>query len=101
MLSREMIEELLVVEEVHFAEVTPGMRQDFSLFFIARISKLNMGFKLFHMIDALLSDKDQSTFQTDLAERLLVALFKMSLQRINALVLIARIALGNQTLKRP
>ena len=38
-LTRKMVEELLVIEEVHFAEVAPGVRKDFSLLFISRIAK--------------------------------------------------------------
>lgn len=72
MLSGEVVEEKLVVEEVLFAEVAPGMREDFGLSVIAWVSVLNMGFEFLDVVDPLLPNEYESAFETNLAEGFLV-----------------------------
>ena len=73
-----MVIEQLVIEKVPFTEIAPWMWENFSLSIIARISKFNMIFELFNMIESLLSNEDQSAFQTNLAERFLMLRLQVS-----------------------
>ncbi len=94
MLSRQMIKEYLVIKEVLFAEIAPRMRQYFCLAIIACISKFNMCFQLLHVIDTLLPNKHQTTLQTNLAESLLVVHLQMTLERLNVVETVTRVALA-------
>ena len=72
MLSRQVVVELLIVEEVLLAEVAPGVRQDLGLLFVARVSVINVSTQEVRVVEPLLFDKDQATFEAYLAVGLLV-----------------------------
>ena len=50
MLSAQVVEEPLLIEEVFFAEIAPGVGKNFSLLFVARVSVLDMGPELLQMV---------------------------------------------------
>jgi hypothetical protein len=56
------------------------MRQYFWLLFRAHVSKLNMVLQIFNVVEFLLSNEDESAFDADLTESLLVVGFQMGLQ---------------------
>ena len=76
-----VIEKAQVVEQELFTEVAVRMGQDVSVSFVCAVTILNVSSQSFDMVQSLLSDKHSSSFQTNLAERLFMLSFHMSLQR--------------------
>ena len=101
MLSAQMVEEDLVIEEVLLAEIAPGVRQDLSLPVGAWVPVVDVISYHFDVVKALLPNEDQSTFQTDLAKGLLVLFLQVDFECFGRLELIMRIAAMDEALKLP
>lgn len=97
-LSIQMIDEHQLVEEILLAEITPGVRQYFCLSVRTRISLLNMLPHMLDVVESLLSDEDEATFQTNFAESLLMLSLQMLLQSLNVVELVARIAIKDKAM---
>ena len=79
----QMFHKCVHVEEELLAEVTPGVRQDFSTTVGGRIAFLNMASQILHVIDPLLPDKDSPSFETDHAESLLMCVLHVASQTVH------------------
>lgn len=62
MLSAQVIEESLIIEEVFLAKVTPGMRKNLGLSLGTNIAMINVVSKPGCLIQSLLSNEYQSPF---------------------------------------
>ena len=78
-----MIHKRQIIVEEFAAEVAPRVRQDFGIALICRIPMIDMISKLFHVINALLTNKHSSTFETYLAESFLMLSFHVHAQKID------------------
>jgi hypothetical protein len=77
---RQVVEELQVIEQELFTEVAVRVRQNISVCLISYISKLNVLTQSLHVVNALLSDEDCASLETNFAESFTVNLLKMALQ---------------------
>ena len=72
MLSIQVIDKYEFIEEILLAEVAPRMRQDLCLLICASVSLLYMLFNLLDVVEPLLSNEYQATFQANFAKSLLM-----------------------------
>jgi hypothetical protein len=89
----KVVREELVVEVVLLTKVAPWVRQDFCLPITAHVSELDVIFQVFCIVEFLFSDEYQSSFEANLAERLLMIHFQMSFQRLQIMKLVCVVAI--------
>lgn len=96
----QVVKENLLVKEKLFAKITPRVRQNFSALFWTHITVLNVGSERLDMIDALLSDEDGATCETNFAKCLLMSCFQVTSQRLHIWEALSALTIVHQTLQR-
>jgi hypothetical protein len=79
MLSTQMVKEYLIIEEVFLTKIAPRMWQNLSLIINARVSLFYMLSKLLQVIEAMFTNKHESSLQTYFAKSFLMLSFQMLL----------------------